>query len=124
MDSADAWVVEFYSEMCGSCKAFSPVYAGAAKQLGGRLHFGKVNIDGAAGMGLAQRVGALDHGIPCVLLFDGTVEGGTVVADESNVESLTRATLGAAITRATEGLAPAAGGGGGMLAKAGRASEL
>lgn len=62
------WLLEFYSPMCGSCTEFSPVWTkleSAAKS----MVTSKVNIDDAAGMELAKKLGVLEEGLPGVRLF-------------------------------------------------------
>ncbi|MEK6850812.1 MAG: thioredoxin [Nanoarchaeota archaeon] len=39
------WVVDFWASWCGPCKIMSPQFDAAAKELKGRVNFGKVNVD-------------------------------------------------------------------------------
>ena len=62
-----AWIVEFYSAMCGSCKEFAPTWDRIEMNLNDVLKT-KVNIDQKGGMEVAQYMGALDEGLPNVRL--------------------------------------------------------
>ena len=66
--SERVWLVEFYSDRCGSCKEFVPEWTRLEKQLVS-IATGKINIDEAEGMKLAQTFGVLDEGLPAILLF-------------------------------------------------------
>jgi thiol-disulfide isomerase/thioredoxin len=74
LNSDKVWVVEFYSGMCGSCKEFSPVFQQLKSSMN-NLHFGEINIDKTDGMKVAERVGALEEGIPNVRIFHQTSDG-------------------------------------------------
>lgn len=63
------WLVEFYSGMCGSCKEFSPVWNKLESSLKGSLLMGKINIDNKKGLVIAEKVGALEEGIPHLRFF-------------------------------------------------------
>ena len=62
------WAIEFMSAKCGSCKEFAPTWKETASGLK-RLEIGSVDIDDPKAAALAQRLGVLDEGIPCVKLF-------------------------------------------------------
>ncbi|KRX03614.1 Thioredoxin-like fold [Pseudocohnilembus persalinus] len=67
------WLIEYYSEMCGSCKEFSPILdklAESYKQKG--LSIGQVNIDRPEGFQLAKEQEMLDVGIPALVLVHPT----------------------------------------------------
>lgn len=68
VDSDKVWVVEFYSSMCGSCQEFAPIWK-KVKGAFTNVEYGEVNIDQKPGMELAQRLGALEEGIPLVRVF-------------------------------------------------------
>lgn len=62
-----AILLEFYSEMCGSCKAFTPKLEALHKKIVADkedLPVYKVNIDDNVGMQLATQQNALEDGIP------------------------------------------------------------
>ena len=62
-----AILLEFYSEMCGSCKAFTPKLEALHKKILADqedLPVYKVNIDEKVGMQLATQQNALEDGIP------------------------------------------------------------
>jgi thioredoxin 1 len=60
------WVVDFWAEWCGPCKILSPAVEAAAKEMKGKVHFGKVNVD-AEGE-LAQRFEVMS--IPTLIFFN------------------------------------------------------
>ena len=63
------WLLEFYSPMCGSCKEFAPVWKTVEDYLDSKVMTSKINIDSKAGMKIAEAVGALEDGIPALVLF-------------------------------------------------------
>lgn len=66
------WVVEFFSEMCGSCKAFAPTWHAFHEKLDGGegLLVGRVNVDKKEGAKLAKSfVKLFDNGIPQVVFL-------------------------------------------------------
>jgi thiol-disulfide isomerase/thioredoxin len=68
LESEHAWVVEFYSDMCGSCQEFAPVWETLTRKLKS-IKNGKINIDTPEGMKLAQKLGVLDEGIPNIQFY-------------------------------------------------------
>jgi thiol-disulfide isomerase/thioredoxin len=68
LESDNAWVVEFYSDMCGSCQEFAPVWETLTRKLKS-IKNGKINIDSSEGMKLAQKLGVLDEGIPNIQFY-------------------------------------------------------
>ena len=66
-DSEYAWLVEFSSKHCGSCKEFAPEWEALTRAYAG-LHFAHVSIDTPSGRELAKQLGALKEGIPNVKL--------------------------------------------------------
>jgi thioredoxin len=41
------WVIDFWAEWCGPCKMMAPHFEAAAKQLKGKVNFGKVDVEEA-----------------------------------------------------------------------------
>lgn len=62
------WVIEFFSKMCGSCQEFAPTWSKLKKKLPS-FRVAEVDIDQKAGMQLAEKLGVLEEGIPCLRLF-------------------------------------------------------
>merc|ERR1719198_2632352 len=71
-------MVEFYSEMCGSCQEFAPTWNKLAKNVAGQINTFKVNIDKPGGQALAEELGVLENGIPNVQLFNSMSKGKSV----------------------------------------------
>ena len=70
--SGKPWVVEFYSEMCGSCKEFAPTWHAFADKIAGVEGLGtaRVCVDKKPGSKLAGGLaGLFDKGIPQVTYF-------------------------------------------------------
>lgn len=70
LNDSNIWLVEFYSEMCGSCKEFSPTWDAITSKVKS-LSCGKINIDDKFGTALAQKLGVLDQGLPNIQLITG-----------------------------------------------------
>ena len=68
--SKEIWLIEFYSEKCGTCKEFYPIWIELTKNIN-YLKIGRVNIDNEKGLNIASRLNALENGIPCVKLNYG-----------------------------------------------------
>ncbi len=58
-------VVDFWAEWCGPCKMLSPVVDELAKEMKGKVKFGKVNVDKESD--LAQRFEVMS--IPTLLFY-------------------------------------------------------
>ncbi|MDP1696045.1 MAG: thioredoxin [archaeon] len=58
-------IVDFWAEWCGPCKMLSPIVDELAKEMKGKVHFGKINIDKESD--LAQRFEVMS--IPALLFF-------------------------------------------------------
>eukprot|EP00929_Paragymnodinium_shiwhaense_P006946 TRINITY_DN110904_c0_g1_i1.p2 TRINITY_DN110904_c0_g1~~TRINITY_DN110904_c0_g1_i1.p2 ORF type:complete len:141 (+),score=56.92 TRINITY_DN110904_c0_g1_i1:101-523(+) len=87
--SKDVHLVEFYHPMCGTCTQFTPIYDQLTKQLKGQMKVEKVSIESTEGEQLAEAVGALEDGIPCVRLFHkaGDKKGTVIMANEEPLPS-------------------------------------
>lgn len=84
--SERVWLVEFYSAMCGSCKEFAPTWEKIEFSLKSKLSLGKVNIDDQESMKLAQSLGVLDEGIPCIRIFSSksSDKGASIMSGKSS----------------------------------------
>merc|ERR1712046_532258 len=65
-DSNKVWMLEFYSDMCGSCQEFAPTWSEVDKLAQGKVETGKVKVDDSAGAELAEKLGVFEEGIPNV----------------------------------------------------------
>ncbi len=58
-------IVDFWAEWCGPCKMLKPVFDEVAKELKGKIKFGKVDID--SGQNIAERFGVMS--VPTLIFF-------------------------------------------------------
>jgi thioredoxin len=65
LEDEPLFLVDFYADWCGPCKAVAPVVERAAKHYAGRITFGKLNIDYSPES--AARYGV--RSIPTMILF-------------------------------------------------------
>jgi hypothetical protein len=83
INSKEAWLIEYYSERCGTCQEFSPIWESATNKIR-KLRIGKVNIDEKSGMELATKNKILDEGIPLVkFIYGNRGENITIMAGDS-----------------------------------------
>jgi thioredoxin-like negative regulator of GroEL len=84
-----AYLIEFYSRMCGSCKEFAPAWHVMAQSATKwQIAPARVNIDDQKGMALAEKLGILEHGIPTVQLMRPDGELSKIMGGEDLEELL------------------------------------
>ena len=59
------WVVDFWASWCGPCRMMEPHFEEAAKEMKGKVNFGKVNVEEA--QDLASRFMVMS--IPTIIYF-------------------------------------------------------
>ena len=80
--SKDFWVIEFYSEKCESCRKFDSMWKILIKKID-YLKIGRINIDEPKGMALANKLNALENGIPAIkLIYKNEVNENIMTGDE------------------------------------------
>ena len=67
MNTSNIWLIEIYSEKCESCRSFESHWEQLIKNID-YLNIGRINIDEKKGMNLANKINALENGIPAVKL--------------------------------------------------------
>ncbi len=60
-------VVDFWAPWCGPCRAFAPTYAQAARELGSKVVFAKLNTEAHPDAGSGFQI----KGIPTLAVFKG-----------------------------------------------------
>lgn len=78
VNSDKVWILEYYSDKCGSCKEFLPTWHEVSKSMSG-LKLGRVNIDNKKGMKLAKDHGILNRGIPAVRVIHNKRGDGDII---------------------------------------------
>ena len=66
--SKESWLIEIFSERCESCRSFKSKWTQLVKKID-YLNIGRINIDEPKGMNLANKLNALENGIPAVKLI-------------------------------------------------------
>lgn len=64
--SKGKWAIDFWASWCGPCVMMKPIFEGVAKDMAGKVKFGKVDIDSQTD--LAERFGVMS--IPTILLLE------------------------------------------------------
>jgi thioredoxin 1 len=70
MHADKAVLLDFSAEWCGPCKALAPIVEDVAREFGGKLKVGKIDIDHSPNT--ASRFGI--RGVPTVIVFKGGKE--------------------------------------------------
>ena len=66
--SNEIWLIEIYSEKCESCASFEPKWKNLVKKIN-YLNIGRINVDEQKGMKVANKLNALENGIPAIKLI-------------------------------------------------------
>jgi len=75
-------IIDFWAEWCGPCMRMVPIYADAAKKYGGKVAFGKMNID--ENQKVAKEYGIMS--IPTFLIFKDGEHCNTLVGMKGPAE--------------------------------------
>ena len=68
MNTSNIWLIEIYSEKCESCKSFEESWKQLIKNMDS-LNIGRINVDEIKGINLANKLNALENGIPAIKLI-------------------------------------------------------
>ena len=66
--SNKVWLIEIFSEKCESCASFEPKWNQLTKKIN-YLNIGRINVDEKKGISVANKLNALDNGIPSIKLI-------------------------------------------------------
>lgn len=67
-NSEDVYILKIYSDKCGSCIDFQKSWEEAQKNLH-KFQLGEINIETPNGMKLAQKLNALNEGVPALMII-------------------------------------------------------
>lgn len=67
-NSEDVYILKIFSDKCGSCIDFQKSWDEAQKNLH-QFQLGEINIETPKGMKLAQKLNALNEGVPALMIF-------------------------------------------------------
>ena len=68
MNTSNIWLIEIYSEKCESYKSFEKSWKQLIKNMDS-LNIGRINVDEIKGINLANKLNALENGIPAIKLI-------------------------------------------------------
>ena len=66
--SNQVWLIEIFSEKCESCASFEPKWNQLIKKIN-YINIGRINVDEKKGINIANKLNALDNGIPSIKLI-------------------------------------------------------
>ena len=89
-------VVDFWAPWCGPCRILSPIIEQLAKEFGGKVIFGKLNVDENLRVASEFRI----QSIPAVAIFKNgqIVDGFVGAASKSQIQSKISQYIGTGIT--------------------------
>lgn len=67
-NSNDVYILKVYSDKCGSCKDFDKTWNAVVKKFGNQFKYGTINIEKKEGMKLAEKLKALNEGVPALII--------------------------------------------------------
>merc|ERR1719231_1407984 len=84
VNSDEVTLVEFYHPMCGTCTTFTPIYKELGNMMKKSMKVEAVSIEDKDGEKFAEESGALEEGIPHVVLFHkkGDKKGTSIMVNE------------------------------------------
>ena len=68
INSSKVLLIEVYSEKCESCKSFESTWKQLIKNVE-YLNIGRINVDEMKGINAANKINALENGIPAIKLI-------------------------------------------------------